>query len=341
MTGRLTLHGAGPGLSVQDLGRPGQIANGLARGGAMDRRALLEATALLGRSEVGAALEMAGTGGVFTADQPTRIALTGAPMRAARDGTPLAWNATHLLAPGQRLEIGPVLAGSYGYLSLAGGLDAPAWLGSRAAHLTAGIGAPSAAGDVLAFRPDPAPDSPEVALPPDHRFTGGAIRLLDGPQSDLFPPGTRQRFFETRFRRAAQANRQGIRLDGASAPFQSAAEGLLSDFIGPGDVQMTGAGVPFVLMAECQTIGGYPRIGTVLPADLPRMAQTPFGGIVTFQPISLEDADRAQAREAETLARLRQRVQPLRRDPHQMRDLGSYQLISGVTSGDENGEGPK
>jgi allophanate hydrolase len=98
---------------------------------------------------------------------------------------------------------------------------------------------------------------------------------------------------------------------------------------------LTGDGVPYVLLSECQTMGGYPRIGTVIPQDLPRIAQATPGTALRFTPLGLEEADALWQDEADQLKALRRRVQPLRRDPHDIPDLLSYQLIGGVIRGDE------
>lgn len=336
MTTTLTIDSTGPLVTVQDLGRPGFIALGLSTGGAMDRLALYEAAALLGTPAPQTALEMAGRGGTFRVTHATRLALTGAPMSAQIDGTGVAWHASHSLQPGQHLTIGGTLSGSYGYLTFAGGLTAPALLGSPSAHLAAGLGARITAGDTFALGVDATPDRTPQTLSPTDRFNGGSLRLMPGPQSDEFDAATRTRFAQTPFIRSAQANRQGIRLDQSGPAFTAPnAATLMSDFIAPGDVQLTGAGLPYVLMAECQTIGGYPRIGTVIAADLPRMAQAPMGASLAFEWITCDQADVLFQTDAAILAKLRATVQPLRRNPADMRDLLSYQLISGVTRGDE------
>ncbi len=110
---------------------------------------------------------------------------------------------------------------------------------------------------------------------------------------------------------------------------------ILSEVITPGDIQMTGTGAPFILLPECQTTGGYPRIATVLPCDLPRAAQTPAGGEVRFEFVSMEQAVTLQAAFDAELARIPGRVEPLVRDPHDIPDLLSYQLISGMISATE------
>jgi allophanate hydrolase len=117
------------------------------------------------------------------------------------------------------------------------------------------------------------------------------------------------------------------------APFRSEGQlTILSEIIVPGDIQMTGDGVPYVLLNDCQTTGGYPRIGTVLPCDLPRVAQALPGAVLRFAFVSADEG-RAALRQAQAaLAALPRAVAPLVRDPHQMPDLLSYNLVDGVVS---------
>jgi 5-oxoprolinase (ATP-hydrolysing) subunit C len=110
---------------------------------------------------------------------------------------------------------------------------------------------------------------------------------------------------------------------------------ILSDVIVQGDIQITGDGAPFVLLSECQTTGGYPRIGTVLPCDLPRLVQAPAGAELRFAFVPLDEARALERTEATRRAGLRQALRLRIRDPHQMSDLLSYQLVSGVTCGDD------
>ncbi len=331
----LIVERAGPLMTVQDMGRPGRLAQGLSRGGAMDRLALVEAAALLDLSAPVAGIEMAGAGGSFRVGRPMRIALTGAPMRATLDDAPLRWHATHLIHPGQRLLIGGAISGVYGYLTPAGGIATPEWLGSRAAHLSIGIGAPLVAGDAVPTGSDPAPDAPARLITPRPRFEGGTVRIMDGPQTGLFDDQVLAAFLATSFTRATQGNRQGVRFDADRSFTTRHAAGLASDVIGPGDLQMTGDGVPYVLMAECQTIGGYPRIGTILPADLAIAAQAAPGTVLSFRRLAPDAADALFETEAQMLAAARAACAPLIRDPATLRDLLSYQLIGGVTCGND------
>ncbi|MDC0738905.1 biotin-dependent carboxyltransferase family protein [Cognatishimia sp. SS12] len=331
----LTIHSAGPAMSVQDLGRSGLLDAGISRGGAADRLAIFEGAALLRQSPELPVIEMMGMGGAFSVNTDCRIALTGAPMRAVADGQELTWNASHLLSAGTRLSIGGCRMGSYGYLHLGGGVDGPRALGSAATHLSAGIGKVLAAGDTLPIGPDGGQGTGEL-LAQDDRFEGGTIRIVASFQTALFSEQEQARFAATHFKRDARANRMGVRLtppEGGFAPPDG--RNVLSEVIMPGDIQITGDGTPFVLMSECQTIGGYPRIGTVLPCDLPRVAQTPAGGSLRFAFVSLEEAVALERAEAARRKDLRSQLRPLIRDPHRMSNLLSYNLISGMIAGDE------
>ena len=327
MSGNLTIVRAGPGLSIQDLGRPGGMGLGLSRGGAADRTGFLQGTALLGNPPDAAGLEMTVGGGRFRVDSPARIALSGAPVRATINGSPLEHLASYALAPGDILDIGPTEGGVYGYLHIAGGLLTEQELSGRGRHKIAGLGADVGDGDALPFGDDTEVDAPPLRLTPDLPGTA-PIRVIPGPQTALFPNDVIERFQATTFTRSPRGNRQGVRMDSDSPPFATEAQlGQVSDFITEGDIQMTGDGTPFVLLADCQTMGGYPRIGTVIPADLSRIAQTLPGAKVSFRFIELEEAGALWQSDEDLYRSFRAQRQPRIRDPREMADLLSYELI--------------
>lgn len=324
----------GNGVTVQDTGRPGYIALGLSRGGAADRLALAEGAALL-KQAVGAALEMAGFGGRFRADVSWRAALTGAPMKATLDGTALTWNASHSVPAGAVLEIGGALRGVYGYLTVGGGLDLPMELGARSAHLNAGLGRVLQAGDRLPLHADEG-RAAGLVLDPAERFAGGVLRVLPSLQTPLFPGEMRARFGAETFVRDDRGNRMGIRLrpEGDGYGLEHG-QSILSEVITPGDIQIPGDGAPYILLYECQTTGGYPRIGTVIPADLPRVAQAAPGASLRFRFVERAEALEAEKTHRRGLEALPGTVRPLVRNPADMPDLLSHTLISGVTAGEE------
>ncbi|KID12433.1 biotin-dependent carboxyltransferase family protein [Ponticoccus alexandrii] len=330
----LEILSAGPGVTLQDAGRPGYLAQGLSRGGALDRLALAEGAALL-RQLPGAALEMIGMGGRFRAGGPLRIALTGAPMRATVDGVPLAWNASDALPAGAVLRIDGGATGTCGMLTLGGGFDLPPVLGAVSAHLAAGLGRALEAGDSLPLAPDRGGPT-GLCLPPDDRFCGGTLRVLPSLQTGLFPEAERARFEAETFTRDARGNRMGVRLTPGGGGFGlPSGQSILSEAITPGDLQIPGDGAPYLLLAECQTTGGYPRIGTVIPADLPRAAQAGPGARLRFRFVSRPEALEAEARLRRHLAALPGLATPLVRHPRDVPDLLTHTLISGVTAGEE------
>ena len=335
MSRSLIVHRAGPGVTVQDLGRAGYLAFGLSRGGAADQLAIYEGAALLGQSETLAVLELAGMGGEFEASEDMRIALTGGRMRAQIDGEKVAWNASHRLVKGQRLSIGASEAGCYGYLHIGGGIAAPEVLGARSGHQAAGIGTPLVSGQRMEIGED-ARGETGMTLAPDARFNGGTVRIVKSLQTDFFAPTEIARFEASEFRRDTRGNRMGVRvLPDGQGFISDAGLSVLSEVIVPGDIQITGDGTPFVLLCECQTTGGYPRIGSVLPADLPKVAQAQPGTSLRFSFVSLAQAVDIERREKARRSALRSKVEPLIRDPRFIPDLLSYQLVGGMTAGDE------
>jgi allophanate hydrolase len=321
-------------MTIQDQGRAGFLAFGLSRGGAADRVALVEGAVLLQQSADLAVIEMPGMGGEFLASEDVRIALTGAEMAATVDGQPVRWNASHLLPKGAILSIGAARTGSYGYLHLGGGLASELLLGARSAHVAAGVGKALETGQVLQIGEDKATLTGQ-GMRPVARLGGGTVRVAASLQTELFR-SVLKRFEDTEFSRDMRGNRMGVRMgsDGPGFALEGALS-VLSEVITPGDIQITGDGSPFVLLSESQTTGGYPRIGTVLPCDLPRVVQARPGEVLRFRFVDLDEAIEAERRHSAELAGLHRSLFPLVRDPHDIGDLLSYQLISGVIAGTE------
>ena len=333
MSRRLIVHKSSPGISVQDQGRSGYLTFGLSRGGAADRLALAEGAALLDQSSSLAAIEMVGMGGVFEATEDVRIALTGAPMRATLAGAPLAWNASHWLPAGSQLNIGAATSGVYGYLSLGGGLNQLLSLGSMSTHFAAGLGGAIEPGSELFLGSD-TKTIVGMCLSPEPRFGGGIIRVVPSLQTHLFSEAERA---ETVFRRDARGNRMGVKLVPDGEGFHTS-EGLtiLSEVIVSGDIQITGDGTPFVLLSESQTTGGYPRIGSVLPCDMPRMVQAPVGADLRLTFVTLDEAIEIERREVAANKAYLRSVRPMLRDPTEMKDLLAYNLVGGVIDGNSD-----
>ena len=304
------------GVTVQGLPVTGGMSVGRAAGGAVDQLALAEAAALLARA-VAPAIELAGGGVTLVAQCPTNVALTGAVRKASIDGIPVVWNAAHPVAAGQVIRIGA--GNGYAYFSVSKG--------------DLKVGAVLTGDEIVVAPSDP---KPAVVLRQPNREGGGTVRVVAGPQTKLFSDVAIADFTGTKFRKGARSNRQGVEVAHDSvlitAPDQKS---LVSDFITVGDVQLTGDGRPYVLMADCQTIGGYPRIGTVIPADIPVIAQAAIGSEIRFAFVPLDQADRTLSDPHQLAKALGSEVTALVRNPADIADLLSYQLISGAITGDE------
>ncbi len=326
MTRHLIVEQAGPAVSVQDMGRKGGLGIGLSRGGAADKLAYIQGLALLGVPLDSASIECAGLGGRFRFEAPTRFALTGAEMRATLDGSPLETGASHVANAGSTLDISAIVKGVYAYLTVAGGIITDVEFGGRGYHRTGGFGRPLTSGDRLPLGQDNAPETPPLRLPSP--LQAGPIRVMPGPQTTLFASDVSQEFTDVTFIRSTRANRQGVKLDYDGTGFATGDQlNQVSDFISEGDVQMTGDGTPYVLLADCQTIGGYPRIGTVLPCDLHRIAQASAGDPLKFTFVSVAEAEASWASDQSVYDAQKRATTPRIRDPHEMADLLSYELI--------------
>jgi allophanate hydrolase len=145
-------------------------------------------------------------------------------------------------------------------------------------------------------------------LPQPPAGTASPIRVVAGPQADHFAPEVLEAFVRQPWRVTAEADRMGVRLDGLALAHRGAAE-IVSDATVPGAIQVPGKGQPIVLLADAQTAGGYPKIGTVISADLARLAGARPGQVLHFEWVSAAAGEQL-AREAE--ARLRQALATVR-----------------------------
>ena len=329
-----------PGLlaSVQDLGRPGLLRAGITAGGALDPRALHVGAALLGQEPGLAALEMTLGGGRFRAvGRPVRVALTGARCPATVDGRPVDWLCAFSLRAGEELAVGRPADGVYAYLHLGGGIAVPKVLHARATHLRAGFGGLEGravrAGDRLPAGAAARGDAEDTCLEGEAEPPLATVRVLWGVHAEEFDAADRARFVETTFRVSSKRDRMGVRLDGADPFRPSRGLTLISDAVVLGDVQVPGDGAPVVLLADRQPTGGYPRLATVISADLAAFAQLPTGAMLRFHPVAPEAAVEALRAQRDRLAGLPERVRRrAARDP-----LLTVNLIDGVHDGDSEG----
>lgn len=287
-----------PGIQslVQDRGRFGFHAIGLTTGGPMDYSAFRWANRLCGNDDSAACIEVLMGGLVLQAQIATQIAVTGAEIRLTINHQSVDCWRSHCLHPGDRIELGHATAGCRAYLAATGGFDFQPSFGSAATVVREGLGGPNGDGQALKAG-GILPCSPCVetqclaldkAYQPAYLENTASLRVVLGYQQASFSQAQQQLFFNSDYRLSADCDRMGFRLAGAA--INSSTTSLLSEGICLGAIQFPGDGQPIVLMRDRQTIGGYPKIGSVLSIDLDRMAQLQPGATVRFEPIGIERA---------------------------------------------------
>lgn len=304
---RLIIKSCGALTTLQDAGRTGYQRYGLSNAGAMDRTALAIANALVGNKLDEATIEFAVFGGELLVEGgEVRIAMAGADCSLDVDGEPVPPLTSRRVAAGSTIRVGAARAGVFAYLAVTGSFDVAPMLGSISVHLRTGVGGldgtPLKAGDALPLRSHQI-EGPDLDLAANPEPAPGPIRVVLGPQDDLFTQAGIETLLSSAYQITAEADRMGYRLSG---PKIAHADGfnIVSDGIVTGSVQVPGTGVPIVLLADRQTTGGYPKIATIVRADLARFVQMRPGSQVRFAAVTLQDAvalARSDARRTESL----------------------------------------
>lgn len=277
-----------PGLftTVQDRGRRGHRAAGVPLSGAADSVSLRLANLLVGNDEDAAAIECTLLGPTLRFDRETIVALVG----AAFPGLPM--NQPVRLAAGAEIALGHATLGCRGVLAVSGGIDVPAVLGSRSTLVAAGFGGhagrPLKAGDRLAVGEALGRSRPIEALPPllVTPTRPRVLRVIPGEHAVVAGDAIWSRPFCA----SSRSDRMGLRLDGEPLPWSGHDGSMKSVAVFPGTVQLPPDGRPIVLLADAQTIGGYPVLGQVIEADLPLAAQLRPGEEVRLQQTTIEEA---------------------------------------------------
>lgn len=281
---------AGPHVSVQDGGRPGLMRFGVPASGPMDRLGLAAANLALGNPAGATGIEVSAGGLILDCiEGALGIAIAGGGFLTVLDGQAApAWRVA-MLAAGQRLTIRPGRWGAWTNLAFAGQLQAPEWLGSRATHALSGFGGGRiATGQQLEIRAPRSATPRDLPLPVLAR-PRGRVHVVMGPQDHFFDAQARTDFLAAPWRLSNAYDRMGMRLSGPAIR-PSARLDMPSEGIHRGAVQIAGDGVPVVLGADHQTTGGYPKIATVLDADLDAFVQGRPGDPVTFAAVTPAEA---------------------------------------------------
>jgi antagonist of KipI len=304
---------AGFFTSVQDLGRTSFREFGVSSGGALDSFGLRVANLLVENDEGAAGLEIA-FGGLqlqFTDDRV--VAWCGGEFQVQVGS--MAFPAGHagLVSAGEHLKFGPPQIGCRAWLAVSGGIDVPVILGSRSTDLRANFGGFQGRalrdGDELllgqfqrssAF-PKAAADKQTDAerirsWTAAHHWVkaaspGPTLRFIRGIDWNRFNASSIWHLTSAAFTVSSDSDRMGVRLDGPELKRMDNVD-LISEAVAPGTIQVPPSGKPILLLGDCQTIGGYPKIGHVIAVDLAFAAQLRAGDHVQFSEVSLTDAHR-------------------------------------------------
>jgi 5-oxoprolinase (ATP-hydrolysing) subunit C len=294
--------------TVQDLGRTGALQWGVGTSGAMDPLALASGNLLLGNDAGAAAIEVPVFPFQVRFTEDCAFALTGADCAARLDDGPLLPWWTYQARAGQVLKLGLPQSGAWrasrAYLCLGGGVDVPVVLGSRSTQLRGAFGGHAGRalrqGDRLAVtargghrgglhRLGGFGIMPPALSMPLHVDGVPAMRVLPAAEYPLFTEASRAAFWAEAWKITAQSDRYGYRLAGKPIEATTAIE-MRSHGIVPGVIQVPPGGQPIVQMRDAQPSGGYPKIGTVIEADLWRLGQAPIGSRVRFVETTWDEA---------------------------------------------------
>ncbi|MFJ8263864.1 biotin-dependent carboxyltransferase family protein [Rummeliibacillus sp. NPDC094406] len=313
-----------PGMlaTIQDLGRYGLQKFGVIVGGAMDSISLRIANLLVGNSEGEGALEVTLFGTTLLFESDELIAITGGNLQPTIDGIQVPMWRPLLIRKGSVLKFNAAISGCRAYVSFGGGIQVPKVMSSKSTYLRAGIGGfqgrklqksdvfecekRTELGEDLfnQLKKETTNLSWSVYYPSFVTFKKTqTIRIIRGSEYQHFDEENLKKFFSTPYTISTHSDRMGYRLNGEAIQLKEPFE-LLSEGVTFGTIQMPSNGQPIILMADRQTTGGYPKIGQVISADLPTLAQMQANDRVYFKEVTLEEAQCALIHQEKNLNEL-------------------------------------
>ena len=295
------------GLSIQDLGRKGYQKFGVPVGGIMDRYSAIITNYLVGNEKNVPLLEF------FMGDLKIKflqnsIFAVGANSEVKLNGEKIEpWRA-HMGKEGDVLEISQPKNGVYGYISFKGGVKCNKVFGSCSAYPQAGWGRYLRGGDIVELQ-SPSKKMPKrrglpTELIPKYE-RNPTIRVILGPQIEHFAEEGIRTFLNNEYIITEESNRMGYKLEGARIEHSEKGADIISDAIPLGSIQVPENGKPIIMLADHQTTGGYAKIGVVISADIPKVAQTPIGGKLKFKEVSVEEAQKIWKKRFNTLQNIK------------------------------------
>lgn len=288
--------------TLQDTGRQGFRDIGIATGGAMDVFAMKVSNFLLGNDENAAVIEINFPAPEILFQQNALISLTGADLSAAVSTTAVPLWRPFLIEKDSVLKFKQPVYGSKTYLAVQGGWQSEKWLGSHSTHLKVSAGGHEGRAlqknDVILFKENNFSPSGDKILNwhvSEHELDkiylpSNTIRCIQGVEWNLLNKTSQQNFEKNDFNITNQSDRMGYRLNGISLSLLHPTE-IVSSAVDAGTIQLLPDGNLIVLMADHQTTGGYPRIASVIKADLPKLSQLNPGQKISFRIINIKEAE--------------------------------------------------
>lgn len=285
---QLTIKVDHPGLqtTVQDLGRPGYQAQGIPLSGALDRQAAMQANYLVGNSITEPVLEITLLGPKLTFEGAAQIAITGADLSASLDGKTIPLYQTLQVNAQSQLRFGKPQKGCRAYLAIGGKWQITPWLGSAsmATQHPALLTPDSFLGKGKQLKIEVQDYIRPRQIPHTVHYDNQGItkiELLPGPDFDVISRRDLIHFFTQDYEITPDSNRMGYRLEPGIPGYNWPNENISSGII-PGTIQITNSGMPIILLADAQTVGGYPRIGNLTSEHLNTVAQLCPGDRLRF-----------------------------------------------------------
>ena len=302
--------------TLQDGGRYGFRSIGIGPGGAMDVFAMMVSNFLLGNDETTAALEINFPAPEILVQKNALVSLTGADFSATINNITLPLWRPFFVKKDSVVKFKPPVWGSKAYLSVQGGWQSDKWLGSYSTHLKVAAGGHSGRalqkGDIVLFKKDSFSLSENKIMnwyisrnEIDKIYQpSNIIRCIKGVEWDLLNETSKQNFEHIDFGITNLSDRMGYRLGGVTLSVQQQTE-IISSAVDAGTVQLLPDGNLIVLMADHQTTGGYPRIASIIKADMPKLSQLSPGQTVNFRIINIKEAEDALISMMQALAEIK------------------------------------
>lgn len=312
-----------PGLltTLQDQGRYGYQKHGVPISGAMDRLSMRIANLLVNNDENEAVLEITLWGPKLRFQSETTIALCGANLSATINHHPIPMYRPVFIPAHSTLAFGTPQSGCRAYLAVAGGFAVPKILGSQSTDLQAKIGHPLQKGDKLPLRANiKLPALPYHGYARSYLAPRSTVRIIRGNEWEQFTSDSRQAMLSSPYQIRSQSNRMGYQLQGPTLTRVIKKE-LISTAVTRGTIQVPPSGNPILLMSEAQTLGGYPRIGHVIQADLPLVAQSPPGTYIQFQLVSVQEAQYLYLQQEKAIRQLKAGLRSIRGGTKQCKSI--------------------